>query len=134
MSRDLQEVDVRKIFDALLEAGYRGVKTAGDFLMNKSLQVTPMNYGDLRRSKIVKEVKKGQVVLGYRAVYAHKVHESKGTLRGRPRPRGRGRYWDGGKPKWFKETIDKYGKPVFIKSVKDAINKELEGLKHDYSN
>lgn len=32
--------------------------------------------------------------VGYTAEYAAAVHDAKGTLRGQPRPSGRGNYWD----------------------------------------
>lgn len=46
-------------------------------------------------------------VVGYTANYAAAVHEASGTLKGKPRPSGKGSYWDpDGKPKFLSSAFD----------------------------
>lgn len=46
-------------------------------------------------------------MVGYTAEYAAAVHEAKGTLKGKPRPSGRGNYWEpDAKPKFLSSAFD----------------------------
>lgn len=57
----------------------------------------PVEYGFLRGSQYRKIQMRGTAyvgAVGYTAEYAAAVHDAKGTLKGQPRPSGRGNYWD----------------------------------------
>lgn len=70
----------------------------------------PVEYGFLRGSQYRKIQLSGTAYIGavgYTAEYAAAVHEAKGTLKGQPRPSGRGTYWSpSGEPKFLSGAFD----------------------------
>ena len=76
----------------------RGLKKAGLALQAASVRLVPVNFGILKASAYTRPSGKGfatQVNVGYTASYALYVHEAVGmVLKGQPRPKGRGFYWD----------------------------------------
>jgi hypothetical protein len=76
----------------------RGAKRAGLRLMRESQRLVPVEFGPLKNSAYTRAVGvdlSGKVYIGYTAAYASYVHEQvQEKLRGRPRPSGRGLYWD----------------------------------------
>lgn len=70
----------------------------------------PVEYGFLRGSQYRKIQLSGTTYIGavgHTAEYAAAVHEAKGTLKGQPRPSGRGNYWDpDAKPKFLSGAFD----------------------------
>lgn len=85
--------------NAALAAGcQRGLKTAGLMLQRESQRLVPVNFGVLKNSAFTRARGKGLntiVIVGYTASYAPYVHEAVGmVLKGQPRPKNRGKYWD----------------------------------------
>lgn len=70
----------------------------------------PVEYGFLRGSQYRKIQLSGTAYIGavgYTADYAAAVHDAKGTLKGKPRPSGRGTYWSpSGEPKFLSSAFD----------------------------
>ena len=75
-----------------------GLYRAGLMIQKTSDKKVPVDNGDLKASSYVDEPRKfGReigVKLGYGVSYAVYVHEALGILKGQPRPKGRGRFWD----------------------------------------
>lgn len=76
----------------------RGLKKAGLRLQAASQKLVPVNTGNLKASAFTRSRGSGMstvVSVGYTARYALWVHESVGmVLKGQPRPKGKGFYWD----------------------------------------
>jgi len=76
----------------------RGLRVAGLALQRESQKMVPVNFGVLKASAFTRangEGFKTEVDVGYTALYAIYVHEAVGMkLKGLPRPKGRGKYWD----------------------------------------
>ena len=70
----------------------------------------PVEYGFLRGSQYRKIQLSGTAYIGavgYTAEYAAAVHDAKGTLKGKPRPSGRGTHWSpNAKPKFLSSAFD----------------------------
>ena len=71
---------------------------AGEELLEESQARVPVEFGELKRSGYARAVGNGfntTVYVGYTAPYAAYVHECvEMKLYGKPRPSGRGVYWD----------------------------------------
>ncbi|MNZ12932.1 hypothetical protein D3C78_298150 [compost metagenome] len=71
---------------------------------------TPADTGNLRNSqyRIVQPYNGGvRGRIGYTARYAAAVHEASGKLRGQPRGKNRGNYWDpDGRPGFLREAFE----------------------------
>lgn len=76
----------------------RGLKIAGLHLQRVSQTKVPIEYGILKASAYTRATGSGfstVVNIGYTAAYAIFVHENIMMAgKGRPRPSGRGNYWD----------------------------------------
>jgi len=93
-----------------------GLREAAELVKQKTLAITPEEYGDLKES--IKGGKDGLVIksatgmyteVGWKShPYALAVHESPGVLKGKPRPSGIGNYWDvTGEPKFLEKAVFK---------------------------
>lgn len=75
-----------------------GLMKAGLLVRRESQLKVPVNFGFLKASAYTESVSgmgsRLGVVIGYTSSYAPFVHEASGKLRGLPRPKGRGRFWD----------------------------------------
>lgn len=72
---------------------------------------TPVDISALINSQYAPQIRRGQGFttghVGYTADYAGAVHDAPGTLKGLPRPNGRGNYWDpAGEPGFLESGID----------------------------
>lgn len=75
----------------------RGLKKGGLYLQRKSQRLVPVDIGNLKSSAFTREVSlfgRRDVVVGYTSNYAVFVHEAPMKLKGKPRPRNRGMFWD----------------------------------------
>lgn len=76
----------------------RGAIKAGLFLQRESQKKVPVDYGILKASAFTRKEGEGfnaRVRVGYTAFYALFVHELvQMKLKGKPRPGGRGFFWD----------------------------------------
>lgn len=76
----------------------RGLRLAGLKLQRESQRLVPVNFGVLKASAFTRSSGAGfdtVVIVGYTARYALYVHELvQMKLKGQPRPKGRGKYWD----------------------------------------
>ena len=84
---------------AQVEAGAAaGLKLAGLLLQRDSQSHVPVEYGPLKASAYTRATGTGfatEVDVGYTASYAIYVHEKVAMkLKGKPRPSGKGRFWD----------------------------------------
>lgn len=71
--------------------------------------MTPVDTSNLINSQFTRVIKVGTAavgVIGYTANYAIYVHEAKGSMKGQPRPNGRGDYWaPNGKPQFLLKAV-----------------------------
>lgn len=89
MHMTLARVIPQKAEKAAMAAAVTGAAMANTY--------APVEYGFLRGSQYRKIQVRGTAyvgAVGYTAEYAAAVHDAKGTLKGQPRPSGRGNYWD----------------------------------------
>ena len=84
----------------------KGLYEAAALVRSAAVQITPMDRGILRSSAYIERRGNTKMAVGFAAPYAHHVHESPGKLKGKPRRNGRGRYWDGGEPKFLHKALD----------------------------
>jgi hypothetical protein len=104
----------------------QAIKKCGLLLQTTSQKMVPVNYGVLKASAFTSFSGSGwdtKVQIGYTAYYALFVHEMvEMKLAGKPRPHGRGRYWDpqGKAQAKFLETPYRTLRPQFLKIIKDA--------------
>ena len=84
--------------DTMAAGCSRGLRLAGLLLQRESQRVVPVNFGILKNSAFTRATGKGFgtiVTVGYTAAYAPYVHELVDMkLKGQPRPKNRGKYWD----------------------------------------
>ncbi|WP_298016684.1 hypothetical protein [uncultured Castellaniella sp.] len=84
--------------------------------------MTPIDTSNLINSHFVEiKVERNKIIgrTGYTASYAFAVHEAPGTLKGQPRPDGRGDYWDpNASPRFLSEGFDqiKSSIPAILKA------------------
>lgn len=93
------EVTHRAVYEILSQGG---AAAAG---------LTPVDTSDLINSQYAPQISQQQGKtsghIGYTAGYAAAVHDAPGKLRGLPRPKGRGNYWDpGAEPKFLSKGFD----------------------------
>lgn len=86
--------------------------------------LTPIDTSNLVNSRYNPrvDVQVGKVVgtVGYTAAYAGAVHEAPGTLKGLPRPRNRGNYWDpNAQPGFLREGFERL-KPSIPRILTEA--------------
>lgn len=110
---NIRKVGIR--VDATIPAG---LFAAGEFLKTESQKLVPVEYGELRDSAFVVARRRGfynEVTVGYSAPYAIYVHENmQMKLKGKPRPSGKGNYWDpNGRPKFLEEPSRRLQKELF---------------------
>lgn len=105
----------------------RAIRSALIIIAPEAARMTPVGKtSNLINSQFLDVKVNGTMVtgrVGYSANYAVYVHESKGTLKGRPRPvsQGGGNYWDpSGEPKFLERAVDNTRS-----DVDRAIKKEL---------
>jgi hypothetical protein len=89
--------------------------------------MTPIDTSNLINSRTAPQIEpsatgmKGRV--GYTAHYAAAVHEATGKLKGKPRPRNRGNYWDpNAEPQFLEKGFEaiKPSIPIILKRVYGA--------------
>lgn len=88
MHMTLTRVIPQKAEKAAMAAAVTGAAMANTY--------APVEYGFLRGSQYRKIQTRGTAyvgAVGYTAEYAAAAHDAKGTLKGQPRPSGRGTYW-----------------------------------------
>jgi hypothetical protein len=98
--KGLKEVlkNIRAQDKKIQKGAENGVKKAALLLQAASMRLVPIEDGVLRNSAYTRVTGKGAKTVahvGYTAPYALYVHEAVGmVLKGKPRPSGKGRYWD----------------------------------------
>lgn len=129
--RGIQGVDkvisnLRKQRRTLALGVERGIKKAALKLQRESQRLVPVNFGVLKASAFTRTRGSGwdtQAWIGYTAVYAIFVHEAVGmVLKGKPRPKGRGKYWDPqgrGQAKFLEEPARRL-RPELLQIIKDS--------------
>lgn len=90
----------------------KALLTAGLKLQRESQRLVPVNTGNLKASAFT-SLNGRNVQVGYTAAYAPYVHEMEQMkLKGQPRPKGEGRYWDPqgrGQAKFLEEPARRMG-------------------------
>ena len=104
----------------MIPAAEKGLYKAGNIILSRAVQLTPMDRGYLRSSAFVRPEPPHAVVVGYTANYAYHVHQASGRLRGKPRRSGRGRYWDNGEPQFLKKAADQ-SRPAVVAAIRDEL-------------
>lgn len=111
---------VQKIAQPVSEGAVYAVLSQGRALADT---MTPIDTSNLINSGYAPQIRqeRGKIVgtVGYTASYAFAVHEAPGTLKGQPRPGGRGDYWDpNAQPRFLVEGFDqlKSSIPAIIKA------------------
>ncbi len=103
-----------------------GLKKAGLRLQAASQNLVPVNFGVLKASAFTRATGSGwntKVTVGYTANYALYVHEAvEMKLQGKPRPQGRGFFWDpqGQAQAKFLEAPSRSLRPEILQIIKDA--------------
>lgn len=91
------KANLQKITKKMESDFEKGLTLAGLRLLRESQLMVPVDTGNLKGSGFVQKNGAGfktKVDVGYTAFYALWVHEAPMTLQGKPRPGGRGRFWD----------------------------------------
>jgi len=85
-----------------------GLFAAGNIVIARSKELTPVDHGNLRANQDAELEKSGLVSLNVRSNYALYVHENvEEKWRGLPRKSGsRGNYWDGGRSRFLETAMD----------------------------
>jgi hypothetical protein len=111
---------VQKIAAPVTEGAVYAVLSQGRAMADT---MTPVDTSNLINSGYAPQitVARGKVTgtVGYTASYAFAVHEAPGTLKGQPRPGGRGDYWDpNAGPRFLVEGFDqlKSSVPAILKA------------------
>lgn len=106
LKRRMNTVLTKTIPQKAEKAAFAAITTGGAIANTYA----PVEYGFLRGSQYRKVQLSGTAyigMVGYTAEYAATVHEAKGALKGKPRPSGRGNYWDpSAKPKFLSSAFD----------------------------
>lgn len=103
-----------------------GLKKAGLLLQATSQKMVPVDTGNLKASAFTRATGKGfetVVRVGYTAFYALFVHEMvQMKLKGKPRPGGRGLFWDpqGQAQAKFLERPARELRPRMLKLIKES--------------
>lgn len=112
----------------IVEASQDCLLPAAEIIVHDARQRTPVDRGDLRRSAYVRRQDANTVIAGYTAPYAMRVHNARGTLRGRPRPAPhRGRFWDpvGSEPRFLSNALEQ-NKSEVLQRISAEIKRRLE--------
>lgn len=106
LKRRMNTVLTKTIPQKAEKAAFAAITTGGAIANT----YTPVEYGFLRGSQYRKVQSSGAAyigMVGYTAEYAAAVHGAKGTLKGKPRPSGRGNYWSpSGEPGFLAKAFD----------------------------
>lgn len=90
--------NIKRKTDTMATKTEKALKLAGLNLQRASMERVPVNFGILKASAFTRAEGEGfktVVSVGYTAAYALYVHEAiEMKLLGKPRPKGRGHYWD----------------------------------------
>jgi len=132
MTKGLKNVlaNLNKEIEKIQGATLKGMIKVGLAIKADAMAMTPVDVGPLRASAFSQAEMQGNravVRIGYTQKYAAWVHESPGTLKGQPRAHfgktgnrskfgpqqviafgggsGKGRYWDGGEPKFLQKAV-----------------------------
>ena len=95
---------------------------SGKLVINESLKITPVEFGDLRKSVYTQQFDRGEMVeVGYTASYAARVHEMPmhGVGMARTGENSKGTYWDRGENKFLEKALRNNQKNIL-----DIIRKE----------
>lgn len=89
---------------------YRGLYAGASVGAAYASVMTPVLTSNLINSQYITvrgEQFGARAIVGYTANYAAAVHEKPGTLKGTPRPKGEGNYWDpNGEPQFLKSGFE----------------------------
>lgn len=119
--------NLRKKTDDMAAGAERGIKKSALLLQATSQQRVPVNFGVLKASASTRATGKGfdtRATVAYTAPYAVYVHEAvEMKLKGKPRPKNRGRYWDpqGQATAKFLENPAKELRPTFFAICKEEM-------------
>ena len=74
------EANIRRIINENWDDAKKALRQEGNIILNDSVKQTPVEFGDLRRSGTVEEVKETKTVyeiaIGFNTTYAAAVHEN----------------------------------------------------------
>ncbi len=121
--------EAQRRLDAVVEdvrtrKAVRAIKSAVMIIANEAALMTPVNIGNLINSQYQETMINGTRItgrIGYSANYAVYVHNASGIMKGLPRPKNRGNYWDpAGEPKFLTKAADKTRR-----QVDEIIRKEM---------
>lgn len=103
----------RTLEQVIPERAAAAMHVAGSIIANHATLLTPMDSGNLARSQYqTVETSEGRATarVGYTAEYAKRVHDAKGTLKGKPRSKtdpSRGEFWSpDAEPKFLQKAGD----------------------------
>ena len=97
--------------DAIPEKSMKGLLTGGLIVQRDAQKHVPVEYGVLRQSAFTRRARNDKTVkaveVGFTAAYAAFVHENlEQTLKGKPRPSGKGVYWGPqGEPRFLANAV-----------------------------
>ena len=111
--------------DVRTRKAVRAIKSAMFIIGSESALMTPMDTGTLVNSQFQETMINGTRItgrIGYSANYAVYVHNASGIMKGLPRPKNRGNYWDpSGEPKFLTKAAERTRR-----QVDDIIRKEMK--------